>query len=81
MFKNWMTTLAGIMVGLGTLPMLVTASHVAFPLWWNGCQFPLVLIGLVGGILLGVASKGVDEHSTNTEVQAATVKSDSTGGK
>lgn len=72
MRKNWLTTLGGVMVGLGTLPMLVTASHAAFPLWWNSCQFPLVLVGLIGGILLGIAAKGQDEHSTVQQVQAST---------
>ena len=59
------------MAGLGTLPLLVTASHIAFPLWWNSCQFPLVLVGMIGTILLGIAAKGQDEHSTPAQVQAA----------
>lgn len=74
MRKNWMTTLAGIMVGLGTLPMLATYSHLALPLYWNECQFPLFLIGAIGGILLGVSAKGQDEHSTVRQVEAATVQ-------
>ena len=62
--KNWMTTLGGIMAGLGTLPLLATASHLDLPLWWNYCQFPLFLIGSIGTIILGVAAKGQDEHNT-----------------
>src|SRR5678816_2032269 len=71
MFKNWVTTAGGVMAGLGTIPMLVTASHIAFPLWWNDCQFPLYLVGMLGTVLLGVAAKGADQHSTPAQVQAA----------
>jgi len=74
MFKNWFTTLAGLMAGLGTLPSLATASHIALPLWWNSCQFPLYLCSAVGAILLGLAAKGADEHSTVPQVTAATEK-------
>jgi len=72
--KNWMTTLGGILAGLGTLPLLVTASHMAFPLWWNNVQFPLFLCGAVGTIIMGLAAKGQDEHSTIPQTEAATVK-------
>jgi hypothetical protein len=72
MFKNWFTTVAGVMVGLGTLPSVVTASHAAFPLWWNSCQFPLYLCGAIGAIMLGIAAKGADEHSTANQVAMAT---------
>jgi len=71
MFKNWVTTAGGIMAGLGTIPMLVTASHIAFPLWWNDCQFPLYLVGMLGTVLLGVAAKGADQHSTMAQIDAA----------
>jgi hypothetical protein len=74
MFKNWFTTLAGIMAGLGTLPMMAGASHVAIPLWWNNCQFPLILVGAIGVIMLGVAAKGADEHSTQNEVAVSSVE-------
>lgn len=72
MWKNWVVTLGGIMVGLGTLPGIVTASHVAFPLYWNSLQFPLYLIGALGAILLGVSAKGADQHSTVAQVQQST---------
>lgn len=62
------------MAGLGTLPILVTTSHVAFPLWWNDCQFPLVLTGMLGTVLLGVAAKGVDQHSTVEQMKAASLE-------
>ena len=71
MFKNWFVTLAGVMAGLGTIPLLVTASHVDFPLWWNSLQFPLFLCGAVGTVLLGIAAKGVDQHSTPAQIGAA----------
>jgi len=62
------------MVGLGTLPLLATSSRLALPLWWNHFQFPLFLVGAVGSILLGVSTKGVDQHSTQTQVQQATAE-------
>lgn len=74
MRTNLVVTIGGVMAGLGTIPMLVTASHVAFPLWWNNCQFPLILVGMLGTILMGVAAKGQDVHSTETQIQAATAK-------
>ena len=75
MYKNWVTTLGGIMAGLGTIPMLVTASHIGFPLWWNDCQFPLYLTGFLGTVLLGLAAKGADQHSTPAQIQAADLQS------
>lgn len=74
MRKNWMTTLGGVLAGIGTLPLLMTASHVALPLWWNDCQFPLFLCGGLGTILMGVSAKGIDEHSTVDQVQASSLK-------
>ena len=76
MKKNWLTTTGGIMAGLGTLPLLVSSSHVAFPLWWNSCQFPLILVGMIGAILMGYAAKGQDEHSTIAQVQNSSAKAE-----
>jgi hypothetical protein len=64
MRKNWVTTAGGIMAVLGGLPAAVSASHVAVPLWWNNFQFPLILIGLLGVGVLGIAAKGQDEPAT-----------------
>lgn len=76
MKKNWMTTLAGIMVGLGQIPLGLQYAHLPFalPLWWNAAQFPLWLVGTVGGVLVGVAAKGQDEHSDVKEVEGETVR-------
>lgn len=75
MKKNWLTTLAGVMVGLGQIPLGLQYAHLPFalPLWWNEAQFPLWLIGTVGGVLVGIAAKGQDEHSTVPQVQAASL--------
>lgn len=69
-----MTTLGGILAGLGTLPLLATASRISFPNYWNDLQFPLFLCGAIGTIVLGVAAKGVDDHSTAPQMQAATIQ-------
>jgi uncharacterized YccA/Bax inhibitor family protein len=76
MFKNWVTTVGGVMAGLGTLPLVVSASHVAFPLWWNYFQFPLYLVGAIGTIILGLAAKGADQHSTATQVAIASAENE-----
>lgn len=64
------------MVGLGQIPLGLQYAHLPFalPLWWNAAQFPLWLIGTIGGVLVGVAAKGVDEHSDVKQVEASTVQ-------
>lgn len=76
MKKNWMTSLAGIMVGLGQIPLGLQYAHLPFalPLWWNAAQFPLWLVGTVGGVLVGVAAKGQDEHSSIPQIQASSLQ-------
>lgn len=76
MKKNWMTTIAGLMVGLGQIPLGLQYAHLPFalPLWWNAAQFPLWLVGTVGGVLVGVAAKGQDEHTTIPQAVASTVQ-------
>lgn len=78
MRKNWLTTVAGILSGLGTLPVLVINSGATVPSWWAHVTFPLTLLGLLGLVLLGVSAKGQDEHSTQTQVQVSTIESKET---
>lgn len=77
MFKNWFTTMAGIMASMLGVPVAVTTYYATVakmgpPEWWNHVQFPLVLIGIIGTVLIGVAAKGADQHSTSAQVQAST---------
>lgn len=59
---------------VGAIPQGVQFAHLPYPLplWWNSCQFPLFLCFLLGAGLLGMAAKGQDEHSTVSQVEAAT---------
>jgi hypothetical protein len=76
MFKNWFVTMAGIMASMLGVPVAVTTYYATVakmgpPTWWNAVQFPLVLVGIIGTVLIGVAAKGADTHSTVAQVQAS----------
>ncbi len=43
MFKKWVTRLAGVMIGLGGLPVAVLFAKVHIPDWWAAVEFPLRL--------------------------------------
>jgi hypothetical protein len=74
MRKNWLTTTAGIMAALGGVPVLVSQSSLThIPAWWANAQFYFILCGIVGVALLGYASKGQDEHSTEAQVELSTI--------
>ena len=74
MRKNWLTTTAGIMAALGGVPVLVAQSSLTHvPAWWANAQFYFILCGIVGVALLGYASKGQDEHSTEQQVEVSTI--------
>jgi hypothetical protein len=66
-------TWGGIMVGIGQVPLGLQYAHLPFalPLWWNSAQFPMWLVGTLGGIIVGVVGKGADDHSIPAQVQAA----------
>lgn len=68
MRKNWLTTVAGIMTGIGTFPPLLLAAGYHLN---QNVSLAMFVAGLLGGVLLGVAAKGQDEHSTMTQVQQA----------
>jgi hypothetical protein len=62
MRKNWLTTTAGILAALGSVPVLVAQSGVTVPHWWGSAAFVFLLLGVIGVALLGFAAKGQDEH-------------------
>ncbi len=71
MRKNWLTTVGGIMAGFSGIGLAAQAAGYHLPEWLG---LTLFLIGSVGAIVVGVAAKGQDEHSTQGEVQAATLE-------
>lgn len=87
MKKNWLTTLGGILGGVGVglfgLPFTVLTYYAqvvknAPPEWFNGLTLPLIIAGaflaMVGNVIVGVAAKGQDEHSTVPQVSAASLQ-------
>jgi hypothetical protein len=81
MKTNSLMTICGIMAGLGGIPLAVMGAVQAFPAlrgdipgWWAAFQFPLILIGVVGTMALGVVGKGQDTHSTVAQVRASTAE-------
>ena len=72
--SSLLVTIAGIMAALGGIPVLVATAGVTPPAWWIHLTFPLVLVGIVGTALLGVAAKGQDDHSTAAQIKTATIE-------
>ena len=66
MRKNWMTTVGGLLAGI---PGAILASGLVLPPTYHQM---LALMGALGVLLLGVAAKGQDEHSTSTQVAVST---------
>jgi len=67
---NWMTTLGGILAGLP--PIVITSFMSAgAPLTarWTAI---LSIVGGVGTLLIGLAAKDANTHSTTEQVNAAT---------
>ena len=61
--KNWITTLGGLLLGIGL------ALEGTFPPEYAWIAKSLAAIG---GVVLGVAAKAFNVHSTHAEVQDAT---------
>ena len=70
MRKNWLTTVAGVLTSVGGFPIALGAMgyHVN-----QTVGLVMVITGMLGGALLGAASKGQDEHSTVAQVEDATI--------
>ena len=64
--KNWITTVGGVLAGV---PALLTGSGIVLP---PAYQKWVTLAGGAGVLLLGVAAKQWNNHSTADQVQAAT---------
>jgi hypothetical protein len=71
MRKNWLTTVGGIMAGFGVIPIALGTAHVAMPSW---LYVLCICFGAMGPVVIGVAAKGQDQHSTTTQVLASTVQ-------
>lgn len=73
MRKNWLTTVAGVMTAVGGFPIALGAMgyHIN-----QTASLVMVVVGMLGGAVLGVAAKGQDEHSTIAQVEGATAPKD-----
>jgi hypothetical protein len=78
-------TIGGIISGIGTglvgIPITVTTYYAQIvkdgvPHWFSALTLPMILLGfvmaMVGTVVLGIAGKGADEHSTVAQVEAST---------
>jgi hypothetical protein len=69
MYKNWVPTVAGLMAAVGGFPVALVALG-----YHLNQRFSLIMaiIGLLGTALLGRAAKGADQHSIQSQIDAAT---------
>jgi hypothetical protein len=71
MRTNTLTTIGGILAGFGVVPIAFGSAHIALPSWlYATCIFAAA----IGPVIIGVAAKGQDTHSTETQVQQATTQ-------
>jgi hypothetical protein len=71
MRTNLLVTIGGIMAGCLSIP--VGAATLGYPLP-KTLAMVLIVIGLIGAVVTGVAAKGQDVHSTAAQVQASTIE-------
>jgi hypothetical protein len=71
MKKNWLVTVGGIMAGCLSVP--IGAATMGYPLPKTMAMI-LIVVGLIGAVVTGVAAKGQDEHSTEAQVQTSTIQ-------
>jgi hypothetical protein len=64
--ENWKTTLGGLLLAVGT-----AALGAPIPEKWRWAPG---VVSAIGGALLGMTAKDFNVHSTQKEVQAATVE-------
>lgn len=65
---NMLTTIGGIMAGFALIPIAVGTAHIHMPSW---LYLVCIFLGTLGPVVIGVAAKGQDEHSTIDQVQAS----------
>ncbi len=73
MRTNVLTTIGGIMSGFLLIPTALGTAKVAMPGW---LYLTCIVVGTLGPVVIGVAAKGQDEHSTKKQVEDATAKKD-----
>lgn len=69
---NWMTTLGGLLAGLP--PIVITSFMSAGAPLGPRWTAVLSIVGGVGTLLIGLAAKDANTHSTQDQIQAATAK-------
>lgn len=70
--SNLLTTIGGIMAGFGVIPIALGTAHVAMPSW---LYVVCISFAAIGPVIVGVAAKGQDEHSTADQVRTASIDS------
>jgi uncharacterized YccA/Bax inhibitor family protein len=71
MRTNLLVTIGGIMAGFLAIPLGMATLGYPLP---KALAMAMILIGMIGGIVTGVAAKGQDEHSTAAQVQLSTLE-------
>lgn len=66
--QNWMTTVGGFLAGI---PTIVVGSGLALPQRWMQL---LSICGGVGVLLIGLAAKDFNTHSTTPQIAESTSK-------
>lgn len=73
MTKTQLMSVCGFLAFLGSVPMLVQFAHLPFalPLWWNSCQFPLFLVGVIGTGLSAILGQAAGDPPDPAVIQKA----------
>jgi hypothetical protein len=66
--QNWMTTLGGFLAGI---PAIIIGSGLVLTPKWTQI---LSIVGGVGVLLIGLAAKDANTHSTQAQVTKATAE-------
>ncbi len=66
---NWMTTLAGVLAGIP--PIILASAMAAGVVLSSHWTFALSIVSGLGTLLIGLAAKDANTHSTPTQIAKA----------